>query len=149
MLAYCDLCHLLLITADKNAINCETVELLLLSLKLQSLQLHASDRVAVKLEVCSLLALIHIMQVYVLIITLMPLLFEISTQSSLSKLTTSILISTSVLTVNSFLIASKVNELDTKQSLSVSKMSFTQYPANLSKMLIRGPILSAYTALIK
>lgn len=71
-------------------------------------------------------------------------------QSALSKLTTSILISTSVLAVNSFLIATKVTELDTKQSLSVSKMSFTQqYPANLSETLIRGLILGAYTALIK
>lgn len=51
MLAYCDLCHLLLITADKNAINCETTELRLFSLKLQSLQLHDSDTVAVKLSV--------------------------------------------------------------------------------------------------
>ena len=81
---------------------------------------------------------------------LMPHLFQVSIQSALSKFTTSILISTSALAVNSFLIATKVNELDTKQSVSVNEMSFTQqYPANLSEMLIRGPILSAYTALIK
>lgn len=68
----------------------------------------------------------------------------------MSKFATSISISTSALALNSFLIATKVNELDTKQSVSVSEMSFTQqYPANLSEMLIRGPILGAYTALIK
>lgn len=80
----------------------------------------------------------------------MPYLFQVLMQSALSKFTTSILISTSAPRVNSFLIATKVNELDTKQSVSVSKTSFTQqYPANLSEMLIRGPILSAYMALIK
>lgn len=81
---------------------------------------------------------------------LMSHLFQVSIQSALSKFTTSISKSTSALAVNSFLIATKVNELDSKQSVSVSKTSFTQqYPANLSEMLIRGPILSAYTALIK
>lgn len=77
-------------------------------------------------------------------------LIQVLIQSALSKFKTSILISTSALAVNSFLIAGKVNELDTKQSVSVSETSFTQqYPANLSEMLIRGPILGAYTALIK
>lgn len=68
----------------------------------------------------------------------------------MSKFTTSALTSTSALAVNSFLIVTKAKELDSKQSVRVSKMSFTQqYPANLSEMLIRGPILSAYKALIK
>lgn len=45
---------------------------------------------------------------------------------------TSILISTSALAINSLLIATKVNELDAKQSVSVSKTSFTQQqPAKL------------------
>jgi hypothetical protein len=36
--------------------------------------------------------------------------------------------------VNSFLIVSKVNELNTEQSVSVNETTFTQqYPANLSK----------------
>jgi hypothetical protein len=38
------------------------------------------------------------------------------------------------LSVNSFLIASKVHKLDTKQLAGVKEASFTQqYPANLSK----------------
>lgn len=153
----CDLCLLVLIMSDWNTINCRTLQLHLLSRRIcrerpgQSLRNSQQNKMTECNAASFSEATLWSNPYYCsLLILSLNAIFQVLIHSALSKFTTSILTSTSVLAVNSFLIATKVNELDTKQSLSVSKTSFTQqYPANLSEMLIRGPILSAYTALIK